>query len=186
MYRWMYATAVAGHLLGVQPFDQPDVQSTKEETGRILQALEARGRLPVPPGGDDPEELLAGAQPGDYVALMIYGDPGADVLDAARELRKRLQLGRGLATTLGIGPRFLHSTGQLHKGGPDSGIFLQLVLDEEPLPIPGRPFGFGELMAAQAGGDLIALREAGRRVARLSGPGPVAALRSLAGRVAAR
>jgi glucose-6-phosphate isomerase/transaldolase/glucose-6-phosphate isomerase len=186
MYRWMYATAVAGHLLGVQPFDQPDVQSTKAATARLLEALEKSGRRPAPAGGDDPAELLAAAQPGDYVALMIYGDPDADVLDAARELRKRLQSSRGLATTLGVGPRFLHSTGQLHKGGPDSGVFLQLLLDEEALPIPGRAFGFGDLLAAQAGGDLSALLEAGRRVGRITGRDPVSSLRALAGRPAPR
>ncbi|HMB70026.1 MAG TPA: glucose-6-phosphate isomerase [bacterium] len=186
MYRWMYATAVAGCLLGVQPFDQPDVQSTKIATGRLLEQLEAGGRLAVPEAGDDAVELLSDTQPGDYVALMIYGDPDAEVLDAARDLRKRLQLSRGLATTLGVGPRFLHSTGQLHKGGPETGVFLQLLLDEAPLPIPGRSFGFAELLAAQAAGDLVALREAGRRVARVTGPDPAAALRTLMGRIEPR
>jgi glucose-6-phosphate isomerase/transaldolase/glucose-6-phosphate isomerase len=177
MFRWEYATAVAGSLLGVQPFDQPDVQSTKVATAALLDALERDGRLPPAVAGDA-GPLLRAARTGDYVAMMIFGDPPAELLVAVHELRRAILQRTGLATTLGIGPRFLHSTGQLHKGGANRGIFVQILLNEPNLPIPGRTFGFAELLAAQAGGDLDALRSAGRRAVRLAGD-PLDAVRAL-------
>jgi glucose-6-phosphate isomerase/transaldolase/glucose-6-phosphate isomerase len=177
MFRWEHATAVAGHVLGIQPFDQPDVQSTKAATMRILDALRRGESLPDEAGGDG-GRLLRAARPGDYVALMVYGDPSSELLDALDELRAAVGRSLRLATTLGIGPRFLHSTGQLHKGGAANGVFLQILLDEEDVPVPGEHFGFRELLGAQAGGDLDALRAAGRRVARLDGD-PVRAVREL-------
>jgi glucose-6-phosphate isomerase len=185
MYRWEFATAVAGHLLGIHPFDQPDVQSAKTRTGEILATLAAGGTPPSPPAGDA-AALLADVSPPEWVSLMVYGDPSPDLQAALSGLRAAIGA-RGAATTLGLGPRFLHSTGQLHKGGPDTGRFLQLVLDESALPVPGRPTGFGELMRAQADGDGAALRDRGRRLARIEGGAdPVRVVRELTAALRAR
>jgi glucose-6-phosphate isomerase len=161
--RWEFATAVAGALLGINPFDQPDVQAAKSATERVL----AEGE-DLPPT-DDPTDVLAGVQDGDYVALLGFVTPGGDdhrrLESAAARLRSRLTA----AVTVGVGPRYLHSTGQLHKGGPDTGTFLVVVGDDpEDATIPGRPFTFGELKRAQAAGDLAALRAAGRRAVHVS------------------
>ena len=161
LYRWEFATAVAGHVLGINPFDQPDVQSAKDKTNVVLAAgepeLEPRGSL---------DELLAEAQPGrDYLCIQAFVDPSR-----ARELAPLVERAHatGCVVTQGLGPRYLHSTGQLHKGGPDTGLFVQVV-DEtgDELPIPGRDFGFGRLIRSQAAGDFAALEERGRRVIRL-------------------
>jgi len=165
IFRWELATAVAGHLLGVHPFDQPDVQSTKARTAEILDALARGEALPEPEAGDA-AGLLSTVREGDFVGVMVYGDPGAEIEEAVTTLRRAFA-SRRIATTYGVGPRFLHSTGQLHKGYSDRCAFLQVLLDEGELPIPGRPYGFGALLAAQAGGDLLALRAAGKRVARV-------------------
>jgi glucose-6-phosphate isomerase/transaldolase/glucose-6-phosphate isomerase len=167
MFRWELATAIAGHLLGVHPFDQPDVQATKARTTEILDAL-SRGAPAVEPDAGDAAALVARVREGDFVGIMVYGDPDAGIDEAVRELRLALATSRRVATTYGVGPRFLHSTGQLHKGGSPRCAFLQLVLPERTLPIPGLPFGFGELLAAQASADLLALRAAGRRAARVA------------------
>ncbi len=185
MFRWEFATAVAGHLLGIHPFDQPDVQSAKTRTKEVLDAFEAGKTLP-PAAAGDAVALLEGVAPPEWVSVMVYGEPSAALEAALADLR-RAAGGRGAATTLGLGPRFLHSTGQLHKGGPDTGRFLQIVLDEGTLPIPGRTLGFHQLIRAQADGDAAALRDRGRRVARVEGGAdPVAAVRGLADAVRAR
>jgi transaldolase / glucose-6-phosphate isomerase len=160
---WELATAVAGHVLDVQPFDQPDVQAAKDRTAEMLE----RGRLPEEPNGDL-EALLEGVRPGDYVAIQAFVPPTDRTWGILEEARMRIRDGLRVATTLGFGPRYLHSTGQLHKGGPDTGVFVQVV--DEPAGdrrIPGRPFSFGTLLRAQAAGDLAALRDRGRRVARV-------------------
>ncbi len=160
LYRWEFATAVAGHVLGIDPFDQPDVQAAKDKTSEVL----AGGESDVAPRGSV-DELLAQAGPGDYVAIQAFVDPARE-----RELEPLAARARetGCVVTTGLGPRYLHSTGQLHKGGPDTGLFVQVV-DEtgDEVPIPGREFGFGRLLRAQAAGDLAALEERGRRVARV-------------------
>ncbi len=185
MYRWEFATAIAGHLLDIHPFDQPDVQSAKSRTKEVLDAL-AEGRTPPASPTGDAAALLAGAAPPEWVAVMVYGDPSPELEAALAELRVAAGA-RGAATTLGLGPRFLHSTGQLHKGGPDTGRFVQIVLEEGPLPIPGRSFGFHDLIRAQADGDAAALRDRGRRVARVpGGADPAGAVRRLAAEVRAR
>jgi transaldolase/glucose-6-phosphate isomerase len=159
-FRWEYATAVAGHVLGINPFDQPDVQAAKDKTNEVLErgeaALQESGSL---------DELLAHARPGNYVAILAFIDPAREGELEPLAARARET---GCVVTTGLGPRFLHSTGQLHKGGPDTGLFVQVV-DEigDELPIPGRDFGFGRLIQAQAAGDLAALEERGRRVIRL-------------------
>jgi transaldolase/glucose-6-phosphate isomerase len=160
-YRWEFATAVAGALIGINPFDQPDVQAAKDRTTAILEdgadvGLEPEGSV---------DDLLAQAGEGDYIAILAFIDPASEsrlepLVARARET--------GCVVTVGLGPRYLHSTGQLHKGGPNTGIFVQVVDDlGEDVPIPGRAFGFQRLIAAQAAGDFEALKERGRRVARM-------------------
>ena len=186
-FRWEYATAIAGSMLDVHPFDQPDVQGAKDNTDGLLDAFLSQGRLPELPTVH-PElvegsisALLEQANPGDYLAIMSYfpPDPAADAL--LDELRSRIMERRRIATTVGYGPRYLHSTGQLHKGGPGSGLYLQLTMDRyEKLPIPGQQYGFDVLAAAQAIGDYQALTNLGRRLVSINlGDDAISGLRRL-------
>jgi hypothetical protein len=162
--RWEFAVAVAGAYLGVNPFDQPDVQAAKERTNAVL----AGGQEPelAPDGSLD--ELLAQAKDGDYLCVQAFVEPSGDNDRRLADLVGKLRRRSGLVVTLGYGPRYLHSTGQLHKGGPNTGLFVQVVDDPgDELPIPDRPFGFRRLIRAQAAGDYAALQERGRRVARI-------------------
>jgi transaldolase / glucose-6-phosphate isomerase len=157
---WEFAVAVAGSILGINPFDQPDVQAAKDKTNEVLRSGDVR----LEPSGSL-DELLAGAEPPRYVAILAFIDPAREpelepLVARARET--------GCVVTKGLGPRYLHSTGQLHKGGPNTGLFVQVVDDlGDELPIPGRDFGFRRLIAAQAAGDFAALQERGRRIVRL-------------------
>ena len=162
-FRWEVATAVAGALIGINPFDQPDVQAAKDRTTALL---EAGGEPDVAPEGSL-EELLGEARAGDYFCLQAFVEPTAEAERRIAQTLDRVRAATGIVATAGFGPRYLHSTGQLHKGGPASGLFLQVVDDPEELPVPGRDFGFRRLIHAQAAGDLDALRERGRRVARI-------------------
>ncbi|HEY8192674.1 MAG TPA: hypothetical protein VIF36_02005 [Gaiellaceae bacterium] len=163
-FRWEFATAVAGSILGINPFDQPDVQAAKDKTQAVLSE---RGSGSDPGTGPEGslDELLAQAGPGRYVAIQAFIDPARE---SELEPLQRRARESGAAVSLGLGPRYLHSTGQLHKGGPDVGLFVQVVDDlGEELSIPGRKFGFRKLIAAQAAGDFEALRERGRNVVRV-------------------
>lgn len=174
MYRWEFATAVAGALLGVNPFDQPNVQGAKDKTAEVLAAYERDGALPQAGRTCSVGELLAQAAPGDYLCVMAYVRRTPEVDAALEALRRRVMEGHGIATTSGYGPRFLHSTGQLHKGGPATGLFLQVIADHAgDIEIPGQGYSFGTLADAQALGDLQALQAAGLRVARLHITGDV-------------
>ena len=167
-FRWEFATAVAGSLLGIHPFDQPNVQGAKDATGRLLQEYHESGRLPPVEVGNSLAALVAQAVPGDYLAVMPYLKQTEGLDRALDELRRMVTERHGIATTVGYGPRFLHSTGQLHKGGPGSGLYLQVTADHEvDLAIPGEPHTFGVLADAQALGDLQALQLSGRRVVRV-------------------
>ena len=184
-FRWEYATAIAGHLMGIQPFDQPDVQGAKDSTVAVLARYQEEKRL-TRPENDDPvrlRRLLAESRSGDYLAIMSYLPASSAVDDALRDLRRKVMQGYRIATTHGYGPRFLHSTGQLHKGGPDTGIFLQLTQSHtEDIPIPGWPFSFGVLADAQAIGDLQALQSLGRRTVFINvGDDPVGAVSEITG-----
>jgi transaldolase / glucose-6-phosphate isomerase len=171
-FRWEFATAVAGAVLRINPFDQPNVAESKANTKAVL----AKGGTPSPAASAaEMEKFLAAVKPGDYLAIMAYLPPTPENDRQLAAIRLRLRDRLKVATTLGYGPRFLHSTGQLHKGGPPVGHFLQIterVVDE--VPIPGVPFGFGRLEAAQAEGDLVALRARGRPAIRVDDPGLLA------------
>jgi transaldolase/glucose-6-phosphate isomerase len=160
-FRWEFATAVAGSILGINPFDQPNVQAAKDKTNEVL----ASGEAPVEPEGSL-DEALESAKPGeDYIAILAFVDPAREAELEPLVTRARAT---GCAVTTGLGPRYLHSTGQLHKGGPNRGVFVQVVDDlGEELAIPGRDFGFRRLIAAQAAGDFAALQDRGRRIVRV-------------------
>jgi len=175
-----FGTAVAGWVLGINPFDQPNVQEAKDKTAEVL-------GMPAPPevagGGEDGvPRMLAGAAPPNYVAIQGFVQPSDEFDEAVLELRAAIRDRTRATTTFGYGPRYLHSTGQFHKGGPPTGLFLQLVHDgEEDVPVPGEDYTFGKLKNAQADGDLMTLRDHGlpaERV-RLEGDDPAKALREL-------
>jgi len=200
-FRWEIATAAAGSVLKINPFDQPNVQESKDFTSALTKAYAASGSLPSQTalfsedgitvfaegenaaalaGADSLEACLAAhlarIRPGDYAAVCAYVDMTERHQDRLQALRLSIRDRKGVATTLGYGPRFLHSTGQLHKGGADNGVFLQMTSDDaEDLPIAGKAFSFGVLKAAQALGDFQALNARGRRVVRLHLPADVEA-----------
>ena len=165
-YRWEFATAVAGSILEINPFDQPNVQEAKDRTNDVLSGHD-RGQTPVMAGSV--EEVLAGAEPPEYVCIQAFIDPARE-----GELEPLIARARqtGCVVTHGLGPRYLHSTGQLHKGGPPTGRYIQVVDDPGgELPIPGRDFGFGRLIQAQADGDFAALASRGRPIVRIDPEG---------------
>ena len=171
MLVWEVATALAGVVLGSNPFDEPNVTESKVNTKLVL----AEG-TPPPPENGDAEALLGQVRPGDYVSIQAYLPPTPALHAALRDLRVRVRARTGAATTVGIGPRFLHSTGQLHKGGPNTCVALQLADAPTGGPdIPSRGYDFATLVRAQAAGDLRSLRDHGRRVAqvRVDGAGAV-------------
>jgi glucose-6-phosphate isomerase/transaldolase/glucose-6-phosphate isomerase len=182
--RWEIATATAGLLMGINPFDEPNVKQAKDATNALLEEYRSTRRLPArdPNGGikgarltlsaaaeevledDGPEDFLSLVHEGDYLGLLAYLPPDRDPFDSAlREIRAAL--GGGSAPTMfGYGPRYLHSTGQLHKGGANNGVFIIVTAEvAEDLPIPGEPFSFGVLEMAQALGDFESLDKTGRR-----------------------
>jgi len=187
-FRWELATATAGAVLGVNPFDEPDVAHGKEQTSTLLTEWRRSRRLPEWPSDVEEDGLvlmtksnkkptsvskglaahLAQAVPGDYLVIQAYLTPTAEAWRILQEIRVALRDRLRIATTVGWGPRYLHSTGQLHKGGPTSGLFIQITgEDREDLVIPGAGYGFSTLKAAQALGDLQSLRDGARRVIRL-------------------
>lgn len=193
-FRWEIATAVAGAVLGLNPFDQPDVEASKVATREMTEAYETTGSLPLTEpvavegslelfGQADYVDRLGGgelgvaalvrshldqAHEGDYFALLAFIEMNQAHEELLQAVRERVLNRRRVATTLGFGPRFLHSTGQAHKGGPNTGVFLQLTAtDTTDLEVPGSGYSFGTIKAAQAGGDLAVLEGRGRRALRL-------------------
>ncbi len=161
-FRWEFATAIAGHVLGINPFDQPNVQEAKDATARVLR--EGVTEAPATPSLAAVREQV---HPGDYIAIQAYLPRNAETEARLRAARMKLRDRYRVATTVGFGPRYLHSTGQLHKGGPNTGVFIQIVGDDVlDVEIPGSSYTFGELKRAQALGDLQSLLARGRRVAR--------------------
>ncbi|MEO8609915.1 MAG: bifunctional transaldolase/phosoglucose isomerase [Chloroflexota bacterium] len=200
-FRWEYATAVAGKLLEINPFDEPNVTESKENTARLLEYYKANGHLPAAEkalsengaelyadekmlrmlselslqhnyNSGDLSGLLAAminsTRANDYFAILAYLPTTPEIDAVLREIRRRLRHTTRRAVTVGYGPRFLHSTGQLHKGGPNTGNFIQITCDNpQDVAIPGAPYSFGTLKAAQAAGDMEALRGKDRRAVRL-------------------
>jgi len=195
-FRFEIATAVAGSVLGINPFNQPDVESAKIKTRELIAAFEKTGALPgEEPVASSPQADLytdqhnaaelreAGADgtlgswikahlsrtdSGDYVALLAYIERDKAFIDALQKMRVAVRDKRHVATCAEFGPRFLHSTGQAYKGGPDSGVFLQITADDaEDLSVPGQKASFGVIKAAQARGDFDVLTERGRRALRV-------------------
>jgi hypothetical protein len=187
-FRWEIATATAGAVLGVNPFDEPDGARTSENTAALLStwrktsrfpewppeaedgdvAVMTRAAAPAPSVGEGLAAHLAQAEADDYLALLAYLPPTADTWNRLQALRVLLRDRLRVATTLGYGPQYLHSTGQLHKGGRPNGLFIQIIgEDKDDVAIPGADYGFSTLKAGQALADLQALREAGRRIIRV-------------------
>ncbi len=201
-FRFEIATAVAGAVLGINPFDQPDVEASKIKTRELFSAAETDGALPAETpvaeddgfalytdaanaaalrkagAGSDPESWIKAqigrVSAGDYVALLAYVTRSPEHLKPLQEARVALREARHVATCAEFGPRFLHSTGQAYKGGPDSGVFVQITSEVPDLAIPGRSLGFATVIAAQARGDFGVLSERGRRALRVHIKGDVA------------
>ncbi|HEX8687036.1 MAG TPA: hypothetical protein VF654_11055, partial [Pyrinomonadaceae bacterium] len=204
-FLWEIATAVAGWRLGINPFDQPNVQESKDATKELLDAFRQNGSLQeqtvlaegggLTVYGDEATRAalaadsvpglfkahLQRAKPGDYIALLDYFEESEDAGGIVQKIRTHLRDATRCATTTGYGPRFLHSTGQLHKGGPDSGVFIQVTAaDALDVEIPGEPFTFSTLKQAQALGDFRSLATRGRRALRVEiGTDVTAGLRKL-------
>jgi glucose-6-phosphate isomerase len=191
MFLWEMATAVTGHILGINPFDQPDVEATKAHTRRTITLYREHKELPSElPSSTTQECVIYGGPPAaafagalkiflseaaidDYVCLQVYLSPTPEVDEALRKLRETIFAKHGLAVTIGYGPRYLHSTGQLHKGDSGNGLFIQLTADDlldigipDRIGVAGSTLTFGALKSAQAQGDWQALKDAGRRIIR--------------------
>ena len=198
-FLWEMATAFAGWRLGINPFDQPNVQESKDATKALLEKFTREGKLQeesavasdgmltvyagnkAAPSGSVTDALhhhLSRIKPGDYLALLAYIEETPEIEAGLQSIRTSLRDATVCATTTGYGPRFLHSTGQLHKGGPDSGVFIQLTApDKTDLEVPGAPYTFSILKQAQAQGDFQSLLAHGRRAIRVDlGADPVAGL----------
>lgn len=195
-FRWEIATAVAGSVIGINPFDQPDVEASKVETKKLTEAYEREGSLPAetplfeaagiklfadPKNAEGLKKLVVDQslsgylkahldrlQAGDYFALLAYIEMNQGHEQALQTTRHAVRDQKRVATCLGFGPRFLHSTGQAYKGGPNEGVFLQITSDDAiDLPVPGQKYTFGIVKAAQARGDFEVLAERGRRALRV-------------------
>jgi len=191
-FLWEFATAFAAWRLGINPFDQPNVQESKDATKALLEVFKKEAKLPEQTAiaaddgltvyGDDrlrndvSTQLVADVvrlhlertRSGDYVAILAYVEETSEINEGIEALRNSVRRATDCATTTGYGPRFLHSTGQLHKGGPDSGVFIQLTApDTTDLPVPGEPYSFSVLKEAQAQGDFESLLSHGRRAIRV-------------------
>jgi transaldolase/glucose-6-phosphate isomerase len=205
-FRWEIATSVAGAVIGIDPFDQPDVEASKLKTRALTDEYEKTGKLPdeqpifrhegVALYADSKNAAALGRNnsldaylkahfarlgAGDYAALLAYIERNAAHTEAVQAMRRRIEEAKHVATCVGFGPRFLHSTGQAYKGGPNSGVFLQITCDDAAdVPVPGRRYGFGVVKAAQARGDFDVLAERGRRALRVHlGPDLATGLRTL-------
>jgi transaldolase/glucose-6-phosphate isomerase len=207
-FRWEFATAVAGSIMGINPFNQPDVESAKVEARKLTDEYEQTGSLPdeqpffnaegvklftspeyaksLSDGNDSLSSLLQAhlskIKQGDYFATLAYIQMSSENELLLQDIRERVLKKHRIATCLGFGPRFLHSTGQAYKGGPNSGVFLQITSDDEfDLPVPGQKYSFGVVKAAQARGDFQVLLDRGRRALRVHlGKDVASGLRQLA------
>jgi glucose-6-phosphate isomerase len=195
--QWEIATAVAGALIGINPFDEPNVQQAKDATRALLDQFKLRGALPVPKpdstadnvsftltkaartalAGQNVDAFLSTIERGDYFGLLTYLGPDPSLRSELDRFRTMVRNRTGAATMFGYGPRYLHSTGQLHKGGPNTGVFIVVTAaPREDVPIPSEPFSFGTLEFAQALGDFASLDTTGRRALHIHLPVPDAAV----------
>jgi transaldolase/glucose-6-phosphate isomerase len=199
-FRWEFATAVAGSILGINAFNQPDVEASKIETRKLTDAYNESGSLPAETpfatdgdfaffadetnakalGNGGLEVVLkahfARVEAGDYVGLLAYVERDAKTIAWIQQARLAIRDAKHVATAAEFGPRFLHSTGQAYKGGPDSGVFLQITADDSAdLAVPGEKYTFGVVKAAQARGDFDVLAERGRRALRVHVKGSLSA-----------
>ena len=166
-YRWELATAIAGSILGLNPFDQPNVEMAKRATNQMLSQHNSDELIELSSIGSI-DDLLNAVQPNQYFAIMAYVQHDVRFEQLVTNLRRRVMQRHKVATTFGYGPRYLHSTGQLHKGGPPTGLFLQIVMShDDEIEIPGRSYTFGTLVDAQAEGDFRALKNMGRKIVRI-------------------
>jgi transaldolase/glucose-6-phosphate isomerase len=192
-FRWEMATAVAGSIIGINPFDQPDVEAAKVKTRDLTEAYEKAGALPEARAFFEGDGIKLFADPrneaalkpqatnltaalkahfgrigaGDYAALLAYIERSPAHIEVMQRIRRTIRDRTRAATCVGFGPRFQHSTGQAYKGGPNSGVFLQITCDDpEDLPVPGQSYTFGIVKEAQARGDFEVLAERGRRALR--------------------
>jgi transaldolase / glucose-6-phosphate isomerase len=190
--RWELATATASALLGINPFDEPNVQQAKDATRVLLDSFLREGRLPVPEpdaerdhaaftlttaarkalGGRPADDLLSLLGPGDYLGLLAYLPERPEIDEVVRRFRGSVRAKTSCATMFGYGPRYLHSTGQLHKGGANTGVFLLLTAPGQDVPVPDEAFTFGILELAQALGDFASLDHTGRRALHVHLPRP--------------
>jgi len=178
IFRWEVAVALAGSVMGIHPFNQPDVQLTKELTRKVLEMdgniLKREGEWEILQINDTTlddkfSNWVSSGESGDYVCIQAFLPPFPEIDEAVQRLRMSLLKRTHLPSTVGFGPRYLHSTGQLHKGGPNSGLFLQLVDEPEfDLPVPETDYSFGSLIHAQALGDFLSLKERNRRILRIN------------------
>jgi transaldolase / glucose-6-phosphate isomerase len=193
-FRWEMATAVGGSVIGINPFDQPDVEAAKVKARDLTNAYEEAGKLPEEQAFFAAEGIKLFADPrneaalkphatslsaalrahlgrigaGDYAVLLAYIERSPNHIEAMQRLRQMIRDRTKAASCVGFGPRFQHSTGQAYKGGPNSGVFLQITCDDaEDLPVPGHSYTFGVVKAAQARGDLEVLAERSRRALRV-------------------
>jgi transaldolase/glucose-6-phosphate isomerase len=181
-FRWEIAISTACSILGINAFDQPDVQDSKLRTIAKIKDFQATGKLAdvdlfeTPNAKHELENFLSEPQAGEFVSINAYLPRNGEMIEAIQTLRTNIRAKTKLPVTAGFGPRFQHSTGQFHKGGPNKGRFIQFVYDaENDMDIPGQGLSFGTLIRAQALGDYEALKAAGRKVLRirLSKPGDV-------------
>ncbi|HET6861863.1 MAG TPA: hypothetical protein VFH91_02415, partial [Pyrinomonadaceae bacterium] len=191
-FTWEFATACAGWSIGINPFDQPNVQESKDATKHLLQVFKDQGQVPqqkklvadhsltlyVEDDGSQTvssgsvmqaiSALLQSVKPNDYIAFLVYTEETPRITEILAAIRMDILAVTRCATTIGFGPRFLHSTGQFHKGGPDTGVFFQLTADDQvDFPVPGEPYSFSVLKQAQALGDFQSLAKHGRRAIRV-------------------
>jgi len=173
-YRWEFAIAVACHILGINAFDQPNVEDAKKRAKARIASYQEKGQLeagefvPLDEAGESLSDFLKKAEKGDYIAISAFLPRTSEMIAALQDLRCALRDKTQLAVTLGFGPRFLHSTGQLHKGGPNTGLFLQITADPlDDIDIPTQGLSFGTLELAQALGDYEALTAKDRRILRV-------------------
>ena len=169
MLKWEIATAIVGSIFRINSFDQPNVKEAKDKTNEILHEFNKKGAMPQSKVADGTiDDLLKGKKSSDYLAILAYIDETKAAENELQKLRNNLRDKFKIATTFGYGPRYLHSIGQLYKGGPKEGLFIEITKDDEKdIKVPDEPYTFGQLKMAQALGDLETIAKHGKRIVRI-------------------